>query len=94
MEDLLIWGCRYDEIRGLYVAQLVDIWVEDWTGATHMRIKKKVNSFVEGDLKYATETVSALWGLVRKDGDIEVPSTSSTVSQLWDFILRRSTHPT
>ena len=59
VEDLLTRECRYDEIRGLYVMQLVDIWVEDRTGAMHTRIKKKINSFIEGDLEYAIEMVSA-----------------------------------
>ena len=80
---MLIGGCRYDEIRGLYVEQLALIWVEDWSEATHASIEKKIDSFVEGDLEHATETISGLWGVVKRDGDIEAPpSTSSAVSLL------------
>ena len=90
----MIKGCRYDEIRGLYVEQLAYIWVEDWTGATRTRIEEKIDSFIQGDLEYATETVSALWGVIRKDGDIEAPGTPFAVSLLRVSILSRSAHST
>lgn len=87
-------GYRHDEIRGLYVEQLVDIWVDDWTGATRARTDKMIDRFFKGDLEYATETVSALCGMVRKSRDVEAPSPSPAVSLLWASLLCRSSHST
>ena len=79
----MIKGCRYDEIRSLYVEQLAYIWVEDSTETTRTSIEKKVDSFVEGGLEHAAEMVSALWKMVNKDGDVKAPSnTSPAVSSL------------
>ncbi|KAF9779228.1 hypothetical protein BJ322DRAFT_449548 [Thelephora terrestris] len=72
---------QYDEIRSLYVKQLAYVLVEDWTGEMRMRVEKKIDSFAEGNLQYATETVSALWELVKRDMDINAPSIASATSQ-------------
>ena len=74
---------RHDEIRNLYIQQLAYVWVEDSTSEmTRASVEKKIDSFVEEGLEHATETLSALWEIVNKDGDIEAPTnTSSAVSQ-------------
>ena len=41
-------------------------------------IDGKIDSFFEGGLEHATETVSALWGMAKRDGDIKSPSGSSS----------------
>ena len=87
--------CRYDEIRNLYVEQLAYVWVQDWTEDTRTSIEKKLDSFVEGNLEHATGMVSALWGVLKKDGEIMGPSsTLPAVRLLWVWILRKSAHPT
>jgi len=45
--------------------------------ATLVRVDEKVDSFYEGDLEHAAEVLSALWGIVNKDGDITTPSSAS-----------------
>ena len=91
----MIKGCRYDEVRSLYVKQLAYILVGDRDGETRRSVEKKIESFVEGDLEHAAETVLALWEVVKKDGDIKAPSsTVSAVSQLPVCILCRSAHST
>ena len=48
---------------------------------TRISVDKKIDSFAEGDLEYATEMFSALLEIVNKDGDVTAPSnTSPTVS--------------
>jgi len=43
---------------------------------------EKINSFIKGDLRHATEIVSALWEIANKDGNISAPSNASpAVSQ-------------
>ena len=55
--------------------------MEDSTEATRANIEKKIDSFVEGDLEHAAETVSGLWKIVNKDGEVKAPlNTSSAVS--------------
>ena len=77
----MIKRCRYDEIRNLYVEQLAYIWLEDSTEAMRTSIDGKIDSFFEGGLEHATETVSALWGMAKRDGNIKSPSgLSSAVS--------------
>ena len=34
-------------------------------------VNKMVDSFAEGDLEHATETLSALWGVLNSDDDIK-----------------------
>ena len=80
--------CRYDEIRNLYVEQLAYVWVQDRTEDTRTSIEKKLDNFVEGNLKHAMGTVSALWGVVKKDGEIMDPSRF-TVSLPRDWTLRK-----
>ena len=85
--------CRYDEIRSLYVEQLAYIWTEAWTEATCTNIKKKINSFIRGDLERAAETVSTLWKVINEDGDTKAPSSvSPAVSLLRVCIPCESAH--
>ena len=46
------------------------------TEITRASVEKKIDSFVDGDLAHATETLSALWEIVNKDGDIKAPSNN------------------
>jgi hypothetical protein len=56
--------------------------VGDSTDATRVRVEKKIDSFVEGDLEHATEMLSALWKIANKDGSITGPSNTSPVVNL------------
>jgi hypothetical protein len=47
------------------------------TESTRINVDKKIDSFVEGDLEYATEMLSALWEIANKDGDIAAPSNTT-----------------
>ena len=46
------------------------------TEATRISINKKIDSFAEGDLEHATDTLSVLWEMATKDGDITAPSST------------------
>ena len=95
VEDSLIGGCRYEEIRCLYVKRLAYIWVEDWTGDIRTKIENKIDDFIGGDIQHAVEMVSALWKVVNEDGDIESPpSFPVTVGPFWVRILHMSAHST
>jgi len=61
-------------VRKLYVEQLAHVRMEDKTETTSNRIDKKIESFVEEGLKHATETLSALWEIANKGGDIKAPT--------------------
>ena len=53
---------RYDEIRSLYIHQLVSAWMDTSTmHTTKARVNRKIDSFVIGDLDYAMEILSTLW---------------------------------
>ena len=82
---------RYDEIRSLYIEQLAFVWMErSTTEATCTSVEKKIDSFVEGNLEYALETVSALWEVANKDGDVKDPSTTApAVSASWSVFCVR-----
>ena len=61
----------------MYIDQLALVWMEDPTAeTTGVGIEQKIDSFIEGDLKHATEMLSALWEIVNKDGDIKTPSNT------------------
>ena len=47
--------------------------------ATRTRVEEKIDSFVEGDLEHAAETLSAFWEVANKDGDVKAPSNTTTV---------------
>jgi hypothetical protein len=52
------------------------------TDSTRTKVDRKIDSFVEGDIEYATDMLSALWELANKDGDVKAPSnTAPTVSR-------------
>ena len=88
IDCMLIGRHRYDEIRGLYVNQLARVWMEDSTETTNTSINKRVDSFAEGDLEHAAETLSALWEIANKDGDVQAPTnTSQAVSPFWFRLL-------
>ncbi|KAF9646805.1 hypothetical protein BDM02DRAFT_3118097, partial [Thelephora ganbajun] len=87
------FASRYDEIRSLYIERLAFIWMEDsTTETTRASVDKKIDSFVEGDLEYATEMLSALWEIANKEGDITAPSkaapaaTQVTSPAHWDSV--------
>ena len=75
--------CRYDEVRNLYLEQLAFVWMDDsTTEATRAKVEEKIDSFVEGDLEYATEALSALWEIANKDGDVKAPSSTTPAVSL------------
>jgi len=79
---------RYDEIRSLYIDQLAFIWVDSPTAeTTQTNIEKKIDSFVDGDLKHGTEILSALWEIANKDGDIKAPSNTPPAVSPFRFCL-------
>ena len=80
---------RYDEIRSIYIDQLASVWMNNsTTETTRASFDKKVDSFAEGELEHATEMLSALWGIINKDGQIKTPSnTSPAVSPFQSFFL-------
>lgn len=47
------------------------------TESTRASVDNKIDSFVEGDLDYATEMLSTLWEIANKDGDIKAPSNTA-----------------
>jgi len=57
------------------------------TETTRASVDKKIDSFVEGDLEYVTEMLSALWRIANKDGDINAPSNASPAVSLSFCIL-------
>jgi len=52
------------------------------TEITRISVDKKIDTFGEGNLEYATEILSALWEIVNKDGDIVAPSSIPPVVSL------------
>ena len=85
-------GCRYDEVRDLYLDQLAVAWM-DCTATETIRVKveEKIDSFSEGDLEYATEILSTLWEVANKDEDAQAPSnTTPAVSLTWFCLLTGS----
>jgi len=72
------FASRYQEIRSLYIQQLAFVWMEDsTTESTRISVNQMIDSFVEGDLDYATEMLSALWEIANKDGDVKAPSNTA-----------------
>jgi hypothetical protein len=87
---MLTAGGRYGEIRSLYIAQLASVWVNSSTTETTTcaSFDKKIESFSKGELEHATEMLSALWGIISKDGEIKAPSSiSPAVSLSWSCLL-------
>jgi len=77
-ESFSIFASRYDEVRKLYIDQLAFVWMEDSTAeATRARVEEKIDGFAEGDYDHAAETLSALWEIATKDGDVKAPSTAT-----------------
>ena len=71
---------RYDEIRNLYVGQLAFNWMQDLTGQKiRAGVETKIKSFAKGNLKHATEVLSALWEIANSDGDVQAPSGSEQI---------------
>ena len=70
--------CRYDEVRNIYLEQLEFVWMDDsTTEPTRAKVGEKIDSFVEGDLEHATETLSALWEIANKGGGAKAPSNAT-----------------
>ena len=54
---------------------------------TKARVNKKIDSFVKGDLDYATEVLSTLWEVVNKPGNIKAPWGFTPVVSHFRFYL-------
>ena len=60
---------RYDEIRTLQVNYLLCIWSSgsgEESKRLHKNLDEKIDSYVAGELKHASEAVSSIWTLSRK----------------------------
>jgi hypothetical protein len=58
------------------------------TEVTRANVDQKIDSFVEGGLEHASETIVALLEIASKDDDIGSPvNTSPDVRSTWLFIL-------
>jgi len=73
---------RYDEIRSLYIDQLLCVCMNSSTAeTTRASFDNKVDSFAKGELEHATEMLSTFWGVINRDGKFKAPSnTLSAVS--------------
>jgi len=78
---------RYDEIRSLYIDQLVSVWMNNSTAiTTRISLNSKFNSFSKGELGHATEMLSKLWEVINRDGEIKTPlNTSPAVNLCFAF---------
>ena len=47
------------------------------TEPTRVKVEEKIDSYVEGDLEHATETLSALWEIANKGGGAKAPSNAT-----------------
>ena len=69
---------RYDEIRSLYIDQLVSVCMNSSTAkTTRASFDNKVDSFAKGELKHATEMLSTFWEVINRDGEFKAPSDTS-----------------
>jgi len=57
------------------------------TEATRASVNRKVDSFVEGDLEYATEILSTLWEIAYQDRDLKAPANTLSTVGLFQFCL-------
>ena len=72
---------RYDEIRSLYIDQLVSVWMNSSTTiATRASFDSNFDRFARGELGHATEMLSTLWEVINRDGEIRTPSNTSPPS--------------
>ncbi|KAF9785405.1 hypothetical protein BJ322DRAFT_828370 [Thelephora terrestris] len=72
------FASRFDEVRSLYLEQLALVWMEDSkTEVTRASVDQKIDSFVEGGLEHASETIVALLEIASKDDDIGSPVNTS-----------------
>jgi len=73
---------RYDEIRSLYIDQLVSVWMNSSTAiTTRINFNSNFDSFAKGELGHATEMLSTLWEVINRDEEIKTPlNTSPAVS--------------
>ena len=65
-----MWVCRYDEIRSMQVIYLLSVWLsesEEGSGALHKKLDEKIDSYAAGELEHASETISAIWDMSRKN---------------------------
>ena len=70
---------RYDEVRTAQINHLVSARFGGEEGATKNlcdKIDEKVDAYVAGDLKHATETMSLLWEVSKKDRSTNLPIQS------------------
>jgi len=57
------------------------------TEATRANVDKKIDSFVNGELKHAAVAVFALLEIANKTGDIAAPSNTSSAVSSFRFFL-------
>lgn len=62
------------------------------TESTRTNVDKKIDSFVEGDLEYATEILSELWEIANKDGEVKAPSSTVPAVSLSVFLSHHTLH--
>ena len=82
-------GCRYDEVRNLYIQQLAFAWLEDSTaGATRASVNKQIDIVAQGGLAHGREIVFELFKVANEDEDITSPAnTSPSVSSSQFYLL-------
>ena len=75
-------GCRYDEVRNLYIQQIAFAWLEDSTaGATRASVDKQIGIIAQGGLAHGREVVFELLKIANGDDDVTSPAnTASAVS--------------
>ena len=75
-------GCRYDEVRNLYIQQIAFAWLEDSTaGATRASVDKQIGIIAQGGLAHGEEVIFELLKVANGDDDITPPTdTSHSVS--------------
>ena len=57
------------------------------TEMTRASVDKMIDSFVEGDLEHATETLSALWEVAYENRNIQAPANTPSAVSPFQFGL-------
>ena len=79
-------GCRYDEIRDLYIRQLAFTWLEDsTTQVTRESVDEKIDIFATGELEHAKEVVLALLEIANEGSEVKSPAVTSSAVSLCQF---------
>ena len=81
-------GCRYDEVRNLYIQQLAFVWLEDSTeGATRASVNNQIDIVAQGGLAHGREVVFELFKVANEDEDITSPANTSPSVSSSQFYL-------